>query len=70
MMMKVVEDEENVNVWDEGVVNGDDVVGVNVYGGEIFYFECTAYEAYGETARGGAAAYEEEMVEGDDDVNV
>ncbi len=67
---KAVEDEENANAWDEGVVNGDDAVGANAYGGEIFHLERTAYEAYGEeTARGGAAAYEEETAEGDDDVN-
>ena len=37
------------------MVNGDDAVGANAYGGEIFHLERTAYEAYGETARGGAA---------------
>ena len=52
------------------MVNGDDAVGANAYGGEIINLERTAYEAYGEeTARGGAAAYEEETAEGDDDVN-
>ena len=39
------------------MVNGDDAVGANAYGGEIINLERTAYEAYGEeTARGGAAA--------------